>query len=650
MQTLLLFLCCLAPWLASSQTLDGSDAASPRSYDKSLDIGIRGSYPVKKGISSKLTAPETNILRWSPECDDGRYHFIAPRGWKVPQPGPMILDVKGSMIWSRHFDNEFGGQAYDLKVQRYKGEDYLTFWLGDDRIRGHGAGEYYMLNSSYDVVRKIKAGNSMAADLHELVITPEGNALMIIFQPFPFDVRPVGRKANDVWNQAIWDCLIQEVSIESGEVIFQWRGSEHININNTYNVLDDISMGTKNNPFDPFHFNSVQKDDDGNYLVSVRNPHAIFYIDKKTGEVIWTLGGKHNDFMDLSGGHALNFAWQHDARFVSPSAFPNIYVPPRSQSGTTTRLMTLFDNAAIDWNYEYGQPYSRGLLLELTFPTKLSRPAAQRSPNSDSPPLKPPVSLEERALTGMSKQDADKIAAINGTNPAYTVRVIQTFENPNHIRSGTQGSVQTLASPDPATDAKVLLGYGLNPVLTEFASNGTVLCDLHFGAASAWETGDVQSYRAFKSHWVGKPQDPPLAAIKAEKVFVSWNGATEVRSWLVQAADTVDGDEQAWRGMSEPASRRDFETAIPLPKEYRKAKFLRVVALDEKGEVCGNGVSNVLRPGFTGALLDQHRRHSTPVLILGFAVGLLVLYKVVGCLLSWRNGRNNARYQKISQA
>ncbi|KAI6843065.1 hypothetical protein KC332_g1438 [Hortaea werneckii] len=650
MQTLLLFLCYLAPCLASSQGLGGSHDAIPRPYDKSLDIGVRGSYPVKKGISSKLAAPETNILRWSPECDDGRYHFVTPRGWKVPRPGPMILDAKGSMIWSQHFDNEFGGQAYDLKVQRFKGEDHLTFWLGDDRIRGHGAGEYYMLNSSYDVVRRIKAGNGMAADLHELIITPEGNALMIIFQPFPFDVRPVGRKLNDVWNHAIWDCLIQEISIDSGEVLFQWRGSEHISINNTYNVLDDISVGIRNNPFDPFHFNSVQKDDDGNYLISVRNPHAIFYIDKNSGEIIWTLGGKHNDFMDLSGGHALNFAWQHDARFVSPSAFPSIYAPPRSQSGISTRLMTLFDNAAMDWNYEYGQPYSRGLLLELTFLTKPSKPISKRTLQPDSPRPEPLRPLEGRALSGMSKQDADKIAAINGTNPAYTVRVIQTFENPSHVRSGTQGSVQTLASQDPATDARVLLGYGLNPVLTEFASNGTVLCDIRFGAASAWETGDVQSYRAYKSHWVGKPRDSPRAAIKAGKVYVSWNGATEVRSWLVQAADTVDGDEKAWRDILQPASRTDFETAIALPKDYRKIKCLRAIALDEKGEVCGNGVSNVLRPGFTAALLDQHRQHSTPVLILGFAIGLFVLYKVVGCLFAWRNGRKNARYQKISQA
>jgi len=38
----------------------------------------------------------------------------------------MILDGDGSMIWSEHFANDFGGQAYDLKVQKCKGEDYLT--------------------------------------------------------------------------------------------------------------------------------------------------------------------------------------------------------------------------------------------------------------------------------------------------------------------------------------------------------------------------------------------------------------------------------------------------------------------------------------------------------------------------------------------
>ena len=58
----------------------------------------------------------------------------------------MILDQDGTMIWSEHFPNQYGGQAYDFKVQRYRGEDYLTFWLGDDSVRGHGAGRFYMVS------------------------------------------------------------------------------------------------------------------------------------------------------------------------------------------------------------------------------------------------------------------------------------------------------------------------------------------------------------------------------------------------------------------------------------------------------------------------------------------------------------------------
>lgn len=86
-------------------------------------------------------------MHWTPACADGRLYFLTPRGWRVRAPGPMILDpADGSLIWSAHFGNAFGGQAYDLKVQRYRGEDYLTFWLGDDRVRGHGAGEYYMVS------------------------------------------------------------------------------------------------------------------------------------------------------------------------------------------------------------------------------------------------------------------------------------------------------------------------------------------------------------------------------------------------------------------------------------------------------------------------------------------------------------------------
>lgn len=110
---------------------------------------IRGqsSYPIHTFVSSKVKAPIVDFAERSSACNDGSYYFITPRGWKVSDPGPMILDGDGNLIWTDHFSNKFGGQAYDLRYQKYRGEEYLTFWLGDDRVRGHGAGHYYMVRS-----------------------------------------------------------------------------------------------------------------------------------------------------------------------------------------------------------------------------------------------------------------------------------------------------------------------------------------------------------------------------------------------------------------------------------------------------------------------------------------------------------------------
>ena len=52
----------------------------------------------------------------------------------------------------------------------------------------------------------------------------------------------------------------------------------------------------------------------------------ITYINGETGEPIWKLGGKSNDFLDVTpastlavnpdSGGALAFGWQHDVKFM----------------------------------------------------------------------------------------------------------------------------------------------------------------------------------------------------------------------------------------------------------------------------------------------------------------------------------------------
>jgi hypothetical protein len=553
----------------------------------------------------------------------------------------MILDRRGELVWAHHFENKFGGQAYDLMVQQYQGQDYLTFWLGDDRVRGHGAGFYYLLNSSYDIIHKVGGANGLSADLHEFIILPEGTALMTIYEIIPGDVSMFRKfdpeKPDDQDPNYIWDCAFQEVNIETGELVFQWRASEHYNVTETYRGIGP--GGTKNDPFDWFHINSMVKDDLGNYLISARYTHSITYIDGKTQEIIWQLGGKRNSFMDLSGGNATNFAWQHDARFVPFDAFPNLYKLPPQAKGYTTRLISLFDNAAEDHNYKWGLPLSRGLLLEVTYPT----PETVKAKTGFIKTVHEQIPVKEGAT-----EDEKKIPSINGTNPSYSVRVIKSYESPENIRSSSQGSMQLLPQ-GPGEDPKVFVGYGLNAVWTEFDANGSVLCDVHFGAKISFERGDIQSYRAYKFGWHGQPERPPSVEITDDtaEVLVSWNGATDVAEWVLQGSRSKDAADQDWMTLDR-VQKHQFETAITVPKT--DMHYLRIIALTEDGQQLPYGASEVLNRGIMAShfpsLTKNMPKSVTRMSVFKFIfivfcniTFLLGVYEAYRKYLVWRHGR-----------
>lgn len=645
MKVLFLFFWHLAQCLHLARA---GDARLPRPppFDEEVESGDLGYYPTREyATAPDVRSPETNWVQWDERCDDGLLYFITPRGYSEPRPGPMILDRTGELVWAHHFENKFGGQAYDFMVQQYDGEDYLTFWLGDDLIRGHGSGAYYMLNSSYDIVHKVTGANGMSADLHEFLITPEGTALMTIYSVVPGDVS-MFREFDPEENEAdmepnwIWECAFQEVDIATGELVFEWRASEHYSITETYRGIGP--GGVKTDPFDWFHINSMAKDELGNFLISARYTHSLTYIDGRTKEIIWQLGGKQNDFMDHSGGNATNFAWQHDARFVPLDTFPNLYTPPDEKPGSTTKLISVFDNAAEDKHYGYGLVISRGLLLEVTYPTPGSthakRPGMGHIANTlvdVDDPLKMPMKME----------------SINRTDPTYSVRVIKSYENPQGIRSSSQGSMQILPQ-GPGRDPKVMIGYGLNAVFTEFDANGTALCDAHFAARSSWERGDMQSYRSYKFDWHGYPETAPSADLTDDdsEVYVSWNGATEVATWVLQCAEAKDTeDEQSWEDVVE-VRKTKFETIIPYSKSVGIARYLRVIALDSAGRRLDYGTSGIMDRGIMAsyfpiihAQLPPPVTRLTPAKVIMIVVCslsfLFLLYECYRRYLIWRHGR-----------
>ncbi|KAK0124592.1 hypothetical protein ONS95_009541 [Cadophora gregata] len=303
------------------------------------NLGLHGVYPTQNFVSLGQPTPWAQISQWDPRCDqDGGLILLSPRGINVPNPGPVILDPRGNLVWS---EGKFG-QAMNLQVQRYKEEDFLTFWSGTSH-GPHSNGSYYMLDSSYEVAHTITSvGIDMGGDLHEFEITDNGTALFTIYEDKQVDCSDVGHDGL-CW---IDDCLFQEVDIVTGELLFQWRASDHVPLSHSYKLRHKDGM-TKKKAWDFFHLNSVEKDDLGNYLISSRHMRAIYYLDSK-GNILWSLGGKHSDFTDLSDGYASNFKWQHHARW----------------RGNNT--MSFYDNHAKNVFHPLSE-FSRGMLVQFDF-------------------------------------------------------------------------------------------------------------------------------------------------------------------------------------------------------------------------------------------------------------------------------------------
>lgn len=112
--------------------------------DPKSETSEYGAYPVQRFHSSRVIAPQLNLLSTHSSCDDGSYTMFNPRGNAVPEEarGPMILDSQGNAVWMVTGYE----QTYNLMAQKYKGKQYLTFWSGNDAIGGHGNGVYIMVS------------------------------------------------------------------------------------------------------------------------------------------------------------------------------------------------------------------------------------------------------------------------------------------------------------------------------------------------------------------------------------------------------------------------------------------------------------------------------------------------------------------------
>jgi arylsulfotransferase ASST len=439
-----------------------------------------------------LSPPAVEVAKEARDDIAPGYIFVAPEKGDAGQGGSMILDNDGQPVWLRLLQNE-DLDMMNFRAQTYKGETVLTWWEG--YYTGYGQREYVIFDSSYREIARLTAGNGHNGDHHEFLISPQDTALITIYDAVPWDLSSIGGSRRGV----VYQCIVQELDIETGEVLFEWQSINHVGLEETYaTLLQDGRPG-----IDYFHINSIDVDHDNNLLVSARETSAVYKIDRKTGEVIWRLGGKWSDF---KMGPGTRFAYQHDAR--------------RQRDGT----ISIFDNG--------NTVFHNGL---------------------------PKVIEESRAIVlGL---DERKMKAT----------LVREYTHPDKQYADAAGNMQVLPNGD------VFVGWGRALAISEFSHEGELLFD-----ASLLRKN--KSYRAFRFPWSGQPLDRPAcvaerASEEELRVYVSWNGATEVESWEVLTGPRVE------RLKSLGSVPRDgFETAMVV---RTLDPYVAVRAIHRSGRVLG---------------------------------------------------------------
>jgi hypothetical protein len=256
-------------------------------YAVSSDDALVSHYSSRPDLSPPVVAVTTS----APTVADGTIFlapFTGPGGY-----GPLIVDDAGEPVWFRPSSALL---AHNFRVQTLAGKPVLTWWEGKV-VDGYWQGECVIADSSYTVLRRIST--TFITEQHEFVITSRNTALISAINVVPADLSTYGASAGGKLIEGVF----QEIDLATGKVLLDWHSSDHVDPGESYMPATDA--------WDYFHLNSAGVDQEGDLLVSARHTSAIYKLDRKTGKVIWHLGGKKNEFV-LGQGAA--FAFQHDAR------------------------------------------------------------------------------------------------------------------------------------------------------------------------------------------------------------------------------------------------------------------------------------------------------------------------------------------------
>ena len=225
---------------------------------------------------------------------------VAPSpGYVVFAAGPygIVIDNTGRVVWYHRFLPNGPG----LNFQPQPTGRFVALPPPSDPTQ---PGEWIEIDVLGNVTRTLGCLRGLRSRLHDLMTEPNGSYWVMCDETRQMDLTATGGVAA----ARVMGTVIQHVS-GAGLLLFEWSAFDHL-------AITDVEPGERAGVnVNWTHANAFDFDGHGNLFVSFRNLSEITKIDTRTGEVVWRMGGRRNEF-NFEGAPALPFARQHGMRIT----------------------------------------------------------------------------------------------------------------------------------------------------------------------------------------------------------------------------------------------------------------------------------------------------------------------------------------------
>jgi hypothetical protein len=230
------------------------------------------------------------------------YYLVSPIEPATDTSMVVAFDSLARIRWYRMFPG-WGSQG----ESKQQSSGHFTINVGDAET-GANAIRYIEFLPTGDSVATYFADAPNGGDSHEIWLTGSTAAPTVhLFGAIDStaSLEPVGGPSSGLLQGHL---MLRQSN--TGLVEFSWDAWQH------YSIADWIEPTGVNPPNDFDHPNSIDFDLDSNYIISFRHMGAVIKLDRTTGQIIYQLGGRLNQFTILNDP-LMYFTGQHCVRVLA---------------------------------------------------------------------------------------------------------------------------------------------------------------------------------------------------------------------------------------------------------------------------------------------------------------------------------------------